>query len=391
MTFVGRRTLEPEAMAAQLAAVIHREGTKNPASLRAHPELAGWSGLDLSPRTGGGWSALDMARLFSACGRYDAEYRDVIGAGHGRFLSLVSSQRFDPLLRSLAAGKSFCAIAITEPDFGSDVQGIATTAVAVEGGYRLDGIKQYISRIDECTHFIVFAGIVRDAPQKAITAFVVPRDAPGLALEPMSPAGLSSVTWGRLMLDGVTVPMAARVGGEGQALSLFVQHFTYWRTMMAALAIGSAQAAIETAASRMKTRHVFGGPIGRFSHLQQALAEWIGRLRMAWLLVEDVAKQIDQRRRPAADAAMLKAEAIEVAARATEWSMSVFGAAGYHVEEGLEKRYRDLIGLRIADGTTDVLRGQVARAFLGERLYELSLGRPTQNKKLDDMASRAFW
>ncbi len=88
---------------------------------------------------------------------------------------------------------------------------------------------------------------------------------------------------------------------------------------------------------------------------------------------------------------MAKAEALEVAIAAIEWSMTVFGAASYVADAGLEKRYRDMRGLRIADGTTDVLRGLVARAFLGDRLYELSLNRNTDVTCFSDKPSQAFW
>ena len=88
---------------------------------------------------------------------------------------------------------------------------------------------------------------------------------------------------------------------------------------------------------------------------------------------------------------MLKAEALEAAIGATEWATMVFGGAGYDAATGLEKRHRDLLGLRIADGTTDVLRSQVARAFLGERLYEMSLNRSPIGGRGGDAQSRRFW
>jgi alkylation response protein AidB-like acyl-CoA dehydrogenase len=380
-------------MAVRLAELLQRLETWTPVALRSQPELRGWSGLDLAQRHGGAaWSARDMASLFCRCGRLDVELRDLAGAGHARLLSLVSTRHFDAVLDAVAAGSNYCAIAITEPDVGSDVRSIATTATAIDGGYLLDGVKQHISRIHECTHFIVFAAVTRAAvTAPGITAFLIPRDAAGLVTEPMSPAGLASVSWGRICLQQVKAPSASRIGGEGQAMSLFSRHFSYWRTLMAALAIGSAQAAVDQAAAWMKTRQAFGGPIGRFSHLQQALAEWTARLRMVWLLVEDVAAQIDSRRWPTVDAAMLKAEAMETALAATAWSMTVLGGAGYALEAGLEKRHRDLAGLRIADGATDVLRGQVARAVLGERLYELSLNRSAHVGHLPDTSRRQFW
>jgi alkylation response protein AidB-like acyl-CoA dehydrogenase len=332
-----------------------------------------------------------MAQLFCLCGRHDVELRDLVGAGHARLMTLCPTRRFDSVLSAVARGAAYCAIAVTEPDVGSDLRALATIARRVDGGYLLDGTKQHISRIRECTHFIVFAAVKRATNEPSITAFLIPRDAAGLETEPMRPSGLGAVAWGRVFFRQVNIPLASRIGGEGQGLSLFRRHFCYWRTMMAALAVGSAQATIDQTAVRMKTRHAFGGPIGRFSHLQQAMAHWIAHLRMAWLLVESVADQIDTHVWPTADAAMLKAEALEVSIGATEWAMSVFGGAGYDAATGLEKRYRDLLGLRIADGTTDVLRSQVARAFLGERLYDLSLNRSPTGGRAGDTQSRRFW
>lgn len=381
-----------EAMTGRLAALPELRQPWNPIALRSHPALKEWPGLDLPVRVGGGsWPARDMALLFRRCGRHDAELRDLIGAGHARLLSLVPGRRFDEELKAVARSACYCAIAITEPDAGSDIRALATTATPVDDSYVLDGMKQYISRIDECSHFIVFASVKRALSGPLITAFLVPRDAPGLVTVPIQPSGLASVTWGKVVLQQVRVSRACRIGGEGQGPSLFVRHFTYWRTLMAALAIGCAEVAVEQAAAWMKERLAFGGPIGRFSHLQQALAQWIARLRMAWLLVDDVARRLDANRASVADGAMAKAEALEVAIAAIEWSMTVFGAASYVADAGLEKRYRDMRGLRIADGTTDVLRGQVARAFLGDRLYELSLNRNTDVTCFSDKPSQAFW
>ena len=381
-----------EAKATHLVELLQGREAWHPVALRAHQDLAGWAALDLPSRHGGSnWCARDMALLFRLCGRYDAELRDLVGAGHARLLTLVSTRRFDQVLDEVARSDAYCAIAITEPDVGSDVRALGSIARPVDRGYLLDGTKLHISRISECTHFIVFAAVKRASKDPLITAFLVPRDSTGLSTEPMQPSGLATVAWGKIVLRQVYIPLASRVGGEGQGLSLFRRHFCYWRTMMAALAIGSAEAAIDQTAVRMKDRHAFGGPIGRFTHLQQAMAHWIARLRMARLLTENVADQIDAHAWPVADAAMLKAEALEAAIGATEWATTVFGGAGYDLATGLEKRHRDLLGLRIADGTTDVLRSQVARAFLGERLYEMSLNRSPIGGRSGDTQTRRFW
>lgn len=376
----------------RLRAVLAEASNWRPLELRSHPGLKGWSGLDLPERLGGAANpASRIIGAFRECGRVDLELRDLPGAGHARVLTLAPSRRFDDFLRSVAAGSAYCGVAITEPGAGSDLHNLATAATPVSGGYRLDGVKQHVARIEECTHLIVFAAIRRSADNPLITAFLVPRDAPGVTVERLAPMGMANVSWGRVHFAGVAVDGSQRIGGEGQALTLFVRHFSYWRTMMAAAALGCAEAAVDMAIERMKSREAFGGPIGRFTHLQQDLARHTAQLHMAWLLVESVARAFDERRWPIFDAAMAKAEALEASVAATQWAMSVFGAAGYDSATGIEKRFRDLLGLRIADGTTDVLRGQVARAILGEQLYELSLNRNIQGSFSGGDARRRFW
>lgn len=364
----------------------------NPVKLRREKSFSRLLALDLPERVGGAnLPPLEMADIFRRAGTVDLELRDSIGAGHARFLTLVPTRRFDGLLRGVASGTDFCAVAITEPNVGSDLHALETTARPDAEGYVLNGIKQHVSRVSESSHFIVFAAVPGRAGEPLITAFLVPADANGVLVEPGRPMGMANVSWGRVHLKDVRVPREHRIGGEGQAISLFVKHFAYWRTMMAAAAVGSAQATVERAIDRMQQRGAFGGPIGRFTHLQQGLAENVARLRMAWLLVQNVAGEFTDRRWPIFDAAMAKAEALEAAIAATDWCMRVFGAAGYDIDNGIEKRHRDILGLRVADGTTDVLRGQVARAILGDTLYELSLNRIPKDKIMRLSERRRFW
>lgn len=374
-----------------IAAHVGADPDWNPVEMRRLPAFSDLPAIDLPTRFGGANSVAETAEVFRRCGMIDLELRDLPGAGHARFLTLAPTRSFDGVLGDVASGDAFAAIAITEPNVGSDLHAMEARAEASSGGYTLTGVKQHISRVEECTHFIVFATIERpNSDRRLVSAFLVPADAPGLTVERMRPMGMARVSWGRVILDNVEVPASQRIGGEGQGLSLFVRHFSYWRVMMSAAAIGSAQAAVEAAIDRMKQRNAFGGPIGRFTHLQQGLAEHVGKLRMAWLLVREVAGDFDRRRWPIFDAAMAKAEALEAAIGATDWALRTAGASGYDTDNGFEKRYRDLLGLRVADGTTDVLRGQVARSILGESLYELSLNRPDTGQRHTD-ARRRYW
>ncbi|MEW9889824.1 MAG: acyl-CoA dehydrogenase family protein [Candidatus Symbiodolus clandestinus] len=169
------------------------------------------------------------------------------------------------------------------------------------------------------------------------------------------------------------IPTECRIGEEGQGFKFFTQHFTYWRTVQSAAALGSAYAAFSRAMYYLKNRKCFSRPIGGFSHLQQELAYHLSRLTMCWLLVEKIMKGFDKNLDQYYEACMLKAESLEVAIRALTWSMKVHGARGCMECTLLEKRLRDLLALRVADGVTDVLRSQVAKGLLGKELYELSL------------------
>ena len=250
-----------EELAGELRAVVDATGPWQPIALRSDPRLSGWAGFDLPQRVGGAdWPARRMASLFRHCGRIDIELRDLIGGGHARLLALESTRRFDALLQSVAAGKAFCAIALTEPGAGSDLGAIATQAVPQANGYRIDGEKHLVARIDEASHFIMFAAVPRDSTGSPVTAFVVPRDTPGLAVKSTEPMGLKRVSWGRITLKQLFVPSSARVGGEGRGIALFQRHFSYWRIMMAAAAVGCAEAAVDEATRRMQTRKLVRRP-----------------------------------------------------------------------------------------------------------------------------------
>ena len=110
---------------------------------------------------------------------------------------------------------------------------------------------------------------------------------------------------------------------------------------------------------------------------------------MSSLLVSDTAYRIENKKYSYIDSAMAKAEGIENAIQAVQWAMLIHGAYGYSIESGLEQILRDLLGLRIADGTTDVLRGQVSRGLLSEELYNLSLG--NINEKQNFIRERILW
>ena len=345
----------------------------SPIRWRDEAAHAGFSGLDLPEEYGGkNLKLTDMAEIFAACGQIDLDLRDVPGGGHGRILTLAKqrSRLQNILIRNLVINQEFFAIAITEESAGSDIRAMQTRAVKVDGGYRLSGSKKYVARLEQASQVVVFAKL---APydHNSLTAFVVPIHVTGLSVSRLSTQGLHGVSLGGLEIQNVFVPDEGLIGHEGEGYDLFLRHFTYWRTAMAAAAVGCARGSLYQVIDRLRNRQAFGGSLGRYTHLQQELAKHVAQVHMSWLLIRSTMERLEQGSASVVDGAMAKAEGVEAALAAVDWSMRVFGARGYTDQLDIEKRMRDLLGLRIADGTTDVLRGQIARKLLNREVCDL--------------------
>lgn len=343
----------------------------------------GISGLDSPADYGGsGLSLAKMVDIFAHCGQINLDLRDLPGAGHGRILlypSKVISRNIKEILRKVILSDAFVAVAITEDMIGSDIRNMTTRAYRQDNGYLITGEKLYVARLKQASHVIVFAM----TDNQHISPFIIPIPNDHIEISSLNSLGLQGVSFGGIRFDEVFVHEDLRIGKEEEGLDIFKKHFTYWRIAMSAAAIGCARGALKQAIHWLQNRQAFGGSIGRFTHLQQELASHFAHLHMAWLLCLSTAEKLDQGLSAYTDAAMLKAEAIEIALAATDWSMRVHGAKGYTDQIDIEKRFRDLLGLRVADGATDMLRGQVAREILGESLYRLSLGRNPSSFKLN--------
>jgi alkylation response protein AidB-like acyl-CoA dehydrogenase len=370
-----------------------RLGRVSPRSWRHSLAASGLLGWDCPVRYGGGAkTATEMMHVFAHFGSIDLDLRDVPGLGHAGLLTHARNLAI-PLRKRLAdvcSGQSFFAIAITEPNAGSDLHGLATVAIPIPEGYLLTGEKLYVARLQQADVIIVFAFVPRGS-QRLLTAMCLPRTAVGLEFIQLEAAGLQGVSFGGLRMRNLFVPIESRIGAEGEGFTLFLKHFSYWRLAMTAAAVGNARHTLDDAIHWLRQRHAFGGPIGRFTHLQQELAHRVASLHMGWLLVQSCADRLDKKLPAVADSSMAKAEVIESCREMTEWAICVFGARGYTKEYQLEKRYRDLLGLSIADGTRDVLRGQVARAVLGDAFYELALNRKSIGGNDGCVSRRRFW
>lgn len=239
----------------------------------------------------------------------------------------------------------------------------------------LNGTKRFNARLDQATHVVIFMQGTAGERGK-LSAFVTPIDAPRITVERFKAHGLTGNSYGGISFKDLNVPEGQLLGEDGEGMRIFFEHFLYWRLMQAAAALGTGENALDQMADRIKSRHAFGGPIGRFTHLQQPLGEHKTELRMAYALAREAAERIDRGDYGKETRALIcgiKAEGVEIALRAVDAATRAFGGEGYSDRVDLGDRLRDLNGLRIADGTTDVMRMEVVRQTFGPEFWEMAI------------------
>jgi alkylation response protein AidB-like acyl-CoA dehydrogenase len=348
----------------EAAATLRNSGElRSPRKWRELAAAFGLPGLDLPIEYGGSdWPATKVLEAFIHAGRHDLNCRDVVGGAHVRPLLNSTDPKVLDIVRQVTRGDAYMAITMTEPHAGSDFHAITSTAREVDGGYLLSGEKRYVARLEQATHVIIFTQPASGEP-KGLSAFVLPIDTPGLEPYSFGAHGLKGNSFGGMKFKEVRVDDWQMIGADSEGDKIFVNHFRYWRLMQVGAALGTAERALELMAERLSARHAYGGPIGRFTHLQQPLGQHTTELRMAKALAREAAAMLDRGEGEEADPIIngLKAEGVEIALQAVDAATRAFGAEGYSDRVDLGDRLQDLNGLRIADGTTDVMRMDVVR------------------------------
>ena len=265
----------------------------------------------------------------------------------------------EQLLKPAIRGEKIGAICITEPNAGSDLSSIATTARKVDGGYRLDGQKTWITSAPVADMFTVFA---RAGEDKRLTIFLVEKDFPGLrvgrAIEKMG-------CWGSLtsevFFEDCLVPDDHRLGEEGEGEGALRKILADVRILTGALAIGVARAALDEALEYAASRVQFGKPINRFQAIQTHLAEMGTDLEAATRLVHYAAWLRDEDRPHQREAAMAKLFATERAADICDKATRILGSYGYAMEFGAQRYLRDIRFTLYGGGTSEILKMLIAR------------------------------
>ena len=269
-------------------------------------------------------------------------------------------------LGPIAAGEVMTAFAMTEPEAGSDVSSIATTARRDGPGYVLDGTKTLISNAGIADLYVAFASTDRSKGSKGISCFLVPRDTPGLRF-----AGAQVMSaphpLGELAFESCRVPADAMLGGEGRGYGLGLAALDRLRPTVAAAACGMAARALAESLAHVKRRHQFGKPLAQFQLVQQKLARTATDLAAARLLTYRAAYEKDQgQERITAEAAMAKSFATEMAQRAVDDAVQLVGGRGVLTDHPVDHLYRAVRALRIYEGTTEIQQLIIAGDLLKE-------------------------
>jgi acyl-CoA dehydrogenase len=260
-----------------------------------------------------------------------------------------------------------CAVAITEPEAGSDASAITTHARRVDGGYVIDGHKKLIGNAPVAEHCVVFATVAPGTRSKGITAFVVERDDDGFAIgERLPKLGSRCFPAGELHFESCFVPDDRRLGAEGDGFRGLMRVFDNARVQLAANSLGIGRAALEHAVEHAKQRHAFGRPIHEFQAVSFRLADAKLKLDQARLLMFEAARLADEGAPFSTEAAMAKLAASEAAWYATWAASQTLGGAGYIRDSPVQKWLRDAKLDEIWDGTSDIMRLIVARNLFAD-------------------------
>ena len=335
------------------------------------PGLAelGVMGMNIPERFGGpGVTPTAMLMSLVAISQACAATSSMIGAhylGTDAVLIGGSDAQREQWLPRCASGEWLSAFALTEPRGGSHPADMRTRAVRDGDDYVITGVKHFISNAAEAHFMVLFAKTDMEAGARGVTAFIVPRDLPGIQIS--SPEKLMGIRGGHafeVSLEGVRIPAANRLGAEGTGFKIAMKVLDNSRLDVAATSLGIAEAALKAAADWANQRLIGGEPIATKQGIQFKLADMKLRLEAAWALTMQALALRQQGLPFTQQSAMAKLFASEMVGFVTDEALQIHGGYGYTREMPLERYVRDARILRIYEGSSEIQRTIIARAVL---------------------------
>ena len=320
---------------------------------------------------GGSGSTLSACVAIEELGRvcYNTAYLLAVQwTPFGAILSAGTEEQKQRLLPALAAGAMRAAIAVTEPQSGSDVAGIRTRAVAEDGGYTITGSKIWCTGA-AFADFIVVAAKTEINGKPGIELFIVERGAPGLVIgRSEHKIGGRGVPSSELFFENLFVPDADRLGQPGQGFKHVMEAFNAARPVIAARGVGLAQGAIDHALGFVQNRSTFGQKVSDYQGIRWMLADMAMQTEAARNLVYRAAAMVDEGvsgKELAPIAAMAKCFATDTAMKVAIDAVQLFGASGVSGEFPINRYMRDAKLLQIVEGTNQIQRNIIGNALVG--------------------------
>ena len=270
------------------------------------------------------------------------------------------------ILRKLASGEWLCATAMTEPNAGSDLGSLETTAVKKGADYVLNGTKIFCSNADVADVIFVFASTNPSLKHNGISIFAVEKGTPGLAIgHKEEKLGTRANSACEVILEDCKIHEDHRIGKEGEGFATGMRTLDRVRPFAAAAAVGLAQGALDHAVGYAKERIQFGRPIAAFQGIQFMMADMAMTIEAARQLTYEAARKIDDgESNVSAVGAMAKAFAAEMVMKVTTDALQILGGHGYTKKHPLERMMRDAKLFAIGEGTTQIQKVIIARELL---------------------------
>lgn len=333
----------------------------------------GFLGAPIWERWGGaGMDYVSFGILCEELERADTAFR-VIMSVHAALNSLTlmqwaSEEQKQRWLVPQARGEKLATFALTEPGAGTDAASLASTARRDGDHYVLNGSKLWISLADIADHFLVFASVDRARRHRGITAFVLERGMPGLTTETIhGKLGIRAGNTGGVSMDDVRVPVANRIGEEGEGFAIAMSAIDQGRYTVATGAVGLAEACLDASVAYAHERETFGSPIGEHQLVKQMIAKMGAGIESGRLLCLQAAYLKDRGLRNTRETSLAKWHATEHAVQSALDAIQVHGAYGYSDEYPVERYLRNAKAAVIYEGTSQLHTLIQADYLLGYR------------------------
>ncbi len=359
-----------DAELAPVAAEIDKSGEFPWANLKKMAQL-GLLGIVVPEKYGGsGFDFVSLAIAIEEISRACATTGVIVAVNNSLttypILQFGNEDQKSKYLPLLCSGDKIGAFGLTEPNAGSDVAALESTARLEGDHYVLNGTKRFITNGGEAGIFVVFAYTNREMKHKGMSAFIVERDTPGFTLGNHEDLmGIRATANCELIFEDAKIPKENLIGKEGDGFKITMSTLDVSRIDIGAQAVGISQAALDESVKYSKERKAFGQPVCNFEMIQSMLAEMATKIQAARLLVYYAGNCKDRgMTRFSRESAMSKYYASDIAVDVTRKAVQIHGGYGYSKDYIVERLYRDAKILELYEGTSEVQKIVIARDLI---------------------------